>query len=61
MLILQMALVLGWIVLSACVALGVAILSDRLLGTFSTSRTVPVGPPVRDQGRQPTQMEMTDV
>jgi hypothetical protein len=38
----HLLLVLGWVGSSACVALGVAVMSDRLLDTFSPSRPLPV-------------------
>ena len=58
----HLLLVLGWTGSSACIALGVAIISDRLLGTFSPLRPVPVGVRVSPGERrdQPTHKEKTD-
>jgi hypothetical protein len=58
---LHLVLILGWISLSACIALGVAIMSDRLLGTFSASQPAPVRVSPGDRRHQPEQKEKTDV
>jgi len=62
-LMLYILVILGWLALNACVALGVAIACDRLLGTFSTPQRAPLRTRVSpgERGRRPIQKEKTDV
>ena len=59
---LHILVILGWLAFNGCIALGVAIAADRLLGTFSTRRpTRYAGALVRTRvsrdgrGRRPSQ------